>query len=198
MSGRFSRRQKHNGNLESWNVVLERYALTTLAPRLRPIWLSTGTRISSLSDGVDLWALCPACSMGSSFDGCYLPQVTAFFLSNTIQLSFNLLVPFSLIIYLQLVMPSQFVLVETVNPELSPSGRWVLNSRFPDKTKRCTFTGQLPFLKNGDDVVAPFSSIIFYLADKGFSASPLQSSNALTAWLAHAESNLGDLVVSVC
>ncbi|KAJ3877289.1 outer mitochondrial membrane transport complex protein-domain-containing protein [Lentinula edodes] len=86
----------------------------------------------------------------------------------------------SLIIYMQLVQPSKFVLVESVNPDLSP-------------------TGQLPFLKDGNEIIAPASSIISYLVDDrhGFDTSALKATfnPADAAWLAHAESNLGDLVL---
>ncbi|KAJ3929140.1 MAG: outer mitochondrial membrane transport complex protein-domain-containing protein [Lentinula lateritia] len=86
----------------------------------------------------------------------------------------------TLIIYMQLVQPSNFVLVESVNPDLSP-------------------TGQLPFLKEGDEIVAPASSIISYLVhdQNGFDTSALKATfnPEDTAWLAHAESNLGDLVL---
>ncbi|KAJ3732303.1 hypothetical protein DFJ43DRAFT_320783 [Lentinula guzmanii] len=85
-----------------------------------------------------------------------------------------------LIIYMQLVIPSKFTLVESVNPDLSPSG-------------------QLPFIKNGKDLVAPTSSIISYLADdaNGFGIPTLKATSNPqdTAWLVHAESNLGDLVL---
>ncbi|KAJ3916828.1 hypothetical protein F5877DRAFT_45798 [Lentinula edodes] len=85
----------------------------------------------------------------------------------------------SLIIYMQLVQPSKFVLVESVNPDLSP-------------------TGQLPFLKDGNEIIAPTSSIISSLVDdkNGFDTSTLKATfnPADAAWLAHAESNLGDLV----
>ncbi|KAH7871700.1 outer mitochondrial membrane transport complex protein-domain-containing protein [Lentinula edodes] len=85
----------------------------------------------------------------------------------------------SLIIYMQLVQPSKFVLVESVNPDLSP-------------------TGQLPFLKDGNEIIAPASSIISYLVDdkNGFDTLALKATfnPADAAWLAHAESNLGDLV----
>lgn len=64
-------------------------------------------------------------------------------------------------------------------------------------TKR--ITGQLPFLKEGDEIVAPASSIISYLVhdQNGFDTSALKATfnPEDTAWLAHAESNLGDLVV---
>ncbi|KAJ4475266.1 outer mitochondrial membrane transport complex protein-domain-containing protein [Lentinula edodes] len=86
----------------------------------------------------------------------------------------------SLIIYMQLVQPSKFVLVESVNPDLSP-------------------TGQLPFLKDGNEIIAPASSIVSYLVDdkNGFDTSALKATfnPADAAWLAHAESNLGDLVL---
>ncbi|KAJ3857024.1 outer mitochondrial membrane transport complex protein-domain-containing protein [Lentinula lateritia] len=85
----------------------------------------------------------------------------------------------SLIIYMQLVQPSKFMLVESVNPDLSP-------------------TGQLPFLKDGNEIIAPASSIISYLVEKnGFDISALKATfnPADAAWLAHAESNLGDLVL---
>ncbi|KAJ3905044.1 outer mitochondrial membrane transport complex protein-domain-containing protein [Lentinula edodes] len=85
----------------------------------------------------------------------------------------------SLIIYMQLVQPSKFVLVESVNPDLSP-------------------TGQLPFLKDGNEIIAPASSIISYLVDdkNGFDTLALKATfnPADAAWLAHADSNLGDLV----
>ncbi|KAF9075153.1 hypothetical protein BDP27DRAFT_1415529 [Rhodocollybia butyracea] len=76
----------------------------------------------------------------------------------------------ALILYLQLKMSSQFVLVESVNLDKSPSG-------------------QLPFLRNGKDTVAPLSSILSYLGDE------VSTSTSIMPWLAHAESNLGDLVL---
>ncbi|KIK57677.1 hypothetical protein GYMLUDRAFT_45841 [Collybiopsis luxurians FD-317 M1] len=82
----------------------------------------------------------------------------------------------SLLMYLQLLLPSRFVVVETINPDLSPSG-------------------QLPFLKNGKDSVAPFSSILSYLHKEASGLSPTVSRPHDAAWLAHAESNLGDLVL---
>ncbi|KAJ4487818.1 hypothetical protein J3R30DRAFT_3787946 [Lentinula aciculospora] len=85
----------------------------------------------------------------------------------------------ALIIYMQLILPSKFMLVESVNPDISPSG-------------------QLPFMKRGKDIVAPASSVIFYLLDdaNGFDTSAVKATinPQDTAWLAHAESNLGDLV----
>ncbi|KAJ3775408.1 hypothetical protein FB446DRAFT_725338 [Lentinula raphanica] len=84
----------------------------------------------------------------------------------------------SLIIYMQLIQSSSFVLVESVNPDLSPSG-------------------QLPFLKYGQDItIAPSASIVSYLVDNADNFKlNVTSSPQNTPWLIHAESNLGDLVL---
>ncbi|KAF5389807.1 hypothetical protein D9757_003701 [Collybiopsis confluens] len=82
----------------------------------------------------------------------------------------------SLIIYLQIAFPSQFTLVETINPDLSPSG-------------------QLPFIRHETETVASFSSILSYLRDSVGTSSIHASKTGDAAWLAHAESNLGNLVL---
>ncbi|KAI0306308.1 hypothetical protein B0F90DRAFT_1688817 [Multifurca ochricompacta] len=101
--------------------------------------------------------------------------------------------------YLQLALPGRFSIQECTNPDLSPSG-------------------QLPYLTHGHHTVAPLSSILKYVAaltpasispvtgpdapEPGFSADVDvlldPSDRALrTAWIAHAESALGDLVAYV-
>ncbi|KAH9180855.1 hypothetical protein EDB89DRAFT_1921520 [Lactarius sanguifluus] len=98
--------------------------------------------------------------------------------------------------YLQLALPGRFSVQECTDPDVSPSG-------------------QLPYLTHGHHVVAPLSSIIKYVAalpptsvppvaegdasEPAFSADvdvlldPLERAQR-TAWFAHAESALGDLV----
>ncbi|KAK7467269.1 hypothetical protein VKT23_004326 [Stygiomarasmius scandens] len=88
----------------------------------------------------------------------------------------------STVIYLQLTIPGRFTIIESVNPDVSP-------------------TGQFPFLKHADKAFAPFSAIMEYVStlqeDResrlDASLTMLQKSQQV-AWLAHAESNLGDLV----
>ncbi|KAI9459423.1 hypothetical protein BJY52DRAFT_367350 [Lactarius psammicola] len=98
--------------------------------------------------------------------------------------------------YLQLALPGRFSIRECTNPDVSPSG-------------------QLPYLVHGHHVVAPLSSIIKYVAAlsptsvppviEGDASEPAFSADVdvlldpseraqRTAWFAHAESALGDLV----
>jgi sorting and assembly machinery component 37 len=105
------------------------------------------------------------------------------------------------IIYLQLALPGHYSIVETADPDQSPSG-------------------QLPFLTHGQIIVSPSPSIISYVSslnhallkpsdfqdeyeidpsmvtpnlDAGLSALQLSQR---TAWRAYFEAQLGDLVVS--
>lgn len=105
------------------------------------------------------------------------------------------------ILYLQLAFPGHYALVETADPDQSPSG-------------------QLPFLTHGQIIVSPLPSIISYLStlsqallvtsesqvdndidpstvnpnlDVGLNTVQLSQS---TAWRAYFEAQLGDLVVS--
>ncbi|KAI0064474.1 hypothetical protein BV25DRAFT_1800262 [Artomyces pyxidatus] len=100
------------------------------------------------------------------------------------------------ILYLQLAIPGRFAVQECTNPDISPSG-------------------QLPYLSHGLHVVAPASSIFKYVAALSpaslhahddapqiFSAdldallSSIERSKR-TAWCAHIETTLGDLVAHV-
>ncbi|KAF5373640.1 hypothetical protein D9758_000665 [Tetrapyrgos nigripes] len=83
----------------------------------------------------------------------------------------------SAIIYLQLALPGQFTVIESVNPDVSP-------------------TGQFPFLKHGGRTFASFSAILEYIStlqNLDASLDTLQKSQQ-TAWLASAESDIGNLV----
>ncbi|KAF8163460.1 outer mitochondrial membrane transport complex protein-domain-containing protein [Crassisporium funariophilum] len=91
------------------------------------------------------------------------------------------------VLYLQLAIPGKFRVIECSNPDYSP-------------------TGQLPFLLHDQHVVASYTSIIKYVSGLQSSEnttypnadldSHLTISNKAkrTAWCAHAESHLGDLV----
>ena len=121
--------------------------------------------------------------------------------------------------YLQLALPGRFTIQECTNPDASPSGRSVsamtvspcaLNLFF------CFSLGQLPYLTHGHHSVAPLSSIVKYVAAlaptsippvmEGDASEPAFSADVdvllnvseraqRTAWIAHMESALGDLVV---
>ncbi|KAI0038438.1 hypothetical protein FA95DRAFT_1505676 [Auriscalpium vulgare] len=97
------------------------------------------------------------------------------------------------VFYLQLAVPGRFVIRECTNPDLSP-------------------TGQLPYLTHGHHIVAPAASIFKYVAalapaslphahnaEQLFSAdldvmlSSVERARR-TAWCAHVESTLGDLL----
>lgn len=105
------------------------------------------------------------------------------------------------ILFLQFAFPGLYSLVETADPDQSPSG-------------------QLPFLTHGQIVVSPLSSVISYLSSLNYALlkpsdyqdeyeidpstvhpnldaglTPLQLSQS-TAWRAYFEAQLGDLVVS--
>ncbi|KAI0247955.1 hypothetical protein BJV78DRAFT_1241364 [Lactifluus subvellereus] len=101
--------------------------------------------------------------------------------------------------YLQLALPGRFSIRECANPDMSPSG-------------------QLPYLTHGHHTVAPLSSIVKYVVslipasippvaeadapDPAFTADvdallgPFERAQR-TAWIAHVESALGDLVAHV-
>ena len=119
--------------------------------------------------------------------------------------------------YLQLALPGRFSIQECTNPDMSPSGRSVSAEMMLRYTFDAIFIGQLPYLTHGHHTVAPLSSIVKYVAcltpasipplvaetdasEPPFSAdvdallSPLERAQR-TAWIAHVESALGDLVV---
>ncbi|PPQ63064.1 hypothetical protein CVT24_005919 [Panaeolus cyanescens] len=91
------------------------------------------------------------------------------------------------IIYLQLAIPGKFRVIECRNPDESP-------------------TGQLPFLSHEQHLVASYPSIVKYIAGlRNVDHSTYPNANLdihlsrseksqSTAWSAHAESQLGDLV----
>ncbi|KAG8938140.1 hypothetical protein FRC03_007576, partial [Tulasnella sp. 419] len=60
------------------------------------------------------------------------------------------------ILYLQLIAPGKFTLVECSNPDLSP-------------------TGQLPLLVNNEDTISTFSSIVAYMASLDRNFNPTSS-----------------------
>jgi sorting and assembly machinery component 37 len=119
--------------------------------------------------------------------------------------------------YLQLALPGRFSIQECTDPDASPSGRSVsAEVVLPCALKRFFFVGQLPYLSHGHHTVAPLSSIVKYVAaltpatmppvtdadgpEPAFSADvdALLSTTERarrTAWIAHIESALGDLVV---
>ncbi|KAF9475862.1 hypothetical protein BDN70DRAFT_953795 [Pholiota conissans] len=91
------------------------------------------------------------------------------------------------VLYLQQAVPGQFILKECSNPDVSP-------------------TGQLPFLLHEQHSVASFPSIVKYVsglrnadyktypnANLDANLSPREKAQR-TAWSAHAESHLGDIV----
>ncbi|KAF9526998.1 hypothetical protein CPB83DRAFT_908009 [Crepidotus variabilis] len=91
------------------------------------------------------------------------------------------------VLYLQLAIPGKFRVAETSNPDTSPSG-------------------QLPYLVHEQHVVSTLPSIIKYVSDLrnadhtqypnanlDANLTPSQKAQA-SAWAAHAESHLGDLV----
>ncbi|KAI0321659.1 hypothetical protein OF83DRAFT_1161721 [Amylostereum chailletii] len=107
----------------------------------------------------------------------------------------------STLLYLQLAIPDRFSVVESANPDHSP-------------------TGQLPYLTHGHHVVASYSSIVKYVTGLSPSALPYAYRNNSvsepdifstdldillslserahrTAWAAHVQSTLGDLVAHV-
>ena len=121
------------------------------------------------------------------------------------------------VLYLQLTLPGRFAVVECTSPDTSPSGRSVhvvLQFSMPlTCIALAAPAGQMPYLAHGHHFVAPLSSILKYVAalnpaslpheeDAGelFSVdldvllSPVERAKK-TAWCAHVESNLGDLVV---
>jgi len=86
----------------------------------------------------------------------------------------------------------------------------VLSLHSNDPLLKSTCPGQLPYLVHDQHVVTSFQSIVKYVSDlRGVDhaqypdanldilLSPSQKSQR-TAWTAHAESHLGDLVVSIC
>ncbi|CAA7271559.1 unnamed protein product [Cyclocybe aegerita] len=91
------------------------------------------------------------------------------------------------VLYLQFAIPGKFKVVETSNPDASPAG-------------------QLPYLVHEKHVVASFPSIVKYVSElQATDPSVYPNSNLdarlsstdrakSTAWNAHAESHLGDLV----
>ncbi|THU87226.1 hypothetical protein K435DRAFT_762703 [Dendrothele bispora CBS 962.96] len=88
----------------------------------------------------------------------------------------------SAIICLQVTIPGQFKVIQSVNPDVSPAG-------------------QFPLLKHGDKTFTLLPIIMEYVStfQNGHESRLDASLNAFqrsqqTAWLAHAESNLGDLV----
>ena len=118
--------------------------------------------------------------------------------------------------YLQLALPGRFSIQECTNPDASPSGRSVSAETAPPFALKLFFIGQLPYLTHGHHSVAPLSSIVKYVAalapasvhpvveadapEPMFSADVdvlLDSSERAqrTAWTAHIEAVLGDLVV---
>ena len=121
------------------------------------------------------------------------------------------------VFYLQLALPGRFSIRECTNPDVSPSGGSVSTlALLSCALKQLFYIGQLPYLTHGHHVVAPLSSIIKYVAalpptsippvTEGDASSPGFSADVdalldpseraqRTAWFAHVESALGDLVV---
>lgn len=104
------------------------------------------------------------------------------------------------VLYLQLAIPGKFRLVECSNSDSSPTG--VLNHCLPPYYKSFTLhrtLGQLPFLLHDQFSVSSFTSIVKYIS-RIKDANPdldlsLTERAQRTAWYAHVESRLGDLVV---
>lgn len=108
------------------------------------------------------------------------------------------------VLYLQLAIPNKFRVVETANPDTSPSGTCppcLLHLILTD------LLGQLPYLVHNQHIVTSLSSILKYVSDLRHAdhsifphanldlhLTPTQKSQR-TAWFAHTESKLGDLVV---
>ncbi|KAK7054718.1 hypothetical protein VNI00_003181 [Paramarasmius palmivorus] len=85
------------------------------------------------------------------------------------------------VIFMQLMVPGRFSIVEAVNPDSS-------------------ITGQFPYLKHENQVVAPLSSILKYVSTlPGAKQDALRDpqGGSQTAWVTYAESNLGDLVANM-
>ncbi|KAK1222679.1 hypothetical protein PQX77_014465 [Marasmius sp. AFHP31] len=80
--------------------------------------------------------------------------------------------------FLQLVTPGSFSVVEDVNPDAS-------------------VTGQLPYLSHGDQVFASLSSIFQHVLSLPGVKTSFPSIPSQTAWITCAESALGDLVANM-
>ncbi|KLO08952.1 hypothetical protein SCHPADRAFT_908202 [Schizopora paradoxa] len=84
------------------------------------------------------------------------------------------------ILYAQIVLPGGFVVEECTNPDLSPNGH-------------------LPYISSGLTAISTYGSISKHLSKLGGSRNPSNHLDALqsaqeTAWLAFAQTHLGDLV----
>lgn len=104
------------------------------------------------------------------------------------------------VLYLQVTIPGKFRLIECSNSDSSPTG--VLDHCLLPYYKKFTLhrtLGQLPFLLHEQVSVSSFTSIVKYIsrikdADLDQDLSPRERAQR-TAWYAHVESHLGDLVV---
>lgn len=104
------------------------------------------------------------------------------------------------VLYMQVTIPGKFRIVECSNSDSSPTG--VLDCYLLPYYK--TFTlhrtlGQLPFLLHEQFSVSSFTSIVKYIsrikdADMDLDLAPKERAQR-TAWYAHVEAHLGDLVV---
>lgn len=112
------------------------------------------------------------------------------------------------VLYLQLAVSGKFSIMECSNPDSSPTGVWS-RTLFPaERSLNVLWLGQLPFLVHEQHTVGSFPSIVKYVsglrnsdpktypnANLDANLSPREKAQRI-AWLAHAESHLGDLVVS--
>lgn len=108
------------------------------------------------------------------------------------------------VLYLQLAIPGQFHIAECANPDLSPNGTFLFQNIYIVDFD-VLLAGQLPFLTHLHHTISSLPSIFKYASAQHSSdtaRSPNLDANLSAsekaqqvAWCAHAESNLGDLVV---
>lgn len=109
------------------------------------------------------------------------------------------------ILYLQSAIPGQFYISECTNPDLSPTGQSLLMFILASHPHGKRTKGQLPFITHFHHTIAPLPSIVKYISARAsekdttpnldISLNSSEKSRSY-AWCAHAEHNLGDLVVS--
>lgn len=108
------------------------------------------------------------------------------------------------VLYLQYTIPGKFTIVESGNPDVAPTGEYLLNIQvyflFTSEFK----TGHLPFLTHEEQIIPTFALIAKYVTglkdvcvtNIGSSLNNTENSQKI-AWCAHVESNMGDLVVNI-
>lgn len=103
------------------------------------------------------------------------------------------------VLYLQLAIPNRFSIVECTSPDSSPNGRRVFYISAARSTNAPTI-GQLPYVSHDLSNISSLGSIVKYVSglpgasDLDATLSVLEKAQT-TAWVSHATSHLGDLVV---